>query len=246
MDKKAKKISLIIGIILLVAVLVVFDRLMSKKNYVAKTLTNNIDNIIPNETSTSSFNSATSTTNSSSTPAKITSSTNPSAQELKEYGQNLDDGLNYYTACKLGQKQACQQAIDAFLKAEKIADNKVWVPFLNIGNVYKYQRDFVKAELYYRKALVITNYGESTTYLALIDMYRYDLKKKPAVVKKMYEDAIKTAVSDKASIMASYVGYLDEIGDYKTELTILEALSKAYPKNMTYIQAIADLKAKIK
>ena len=82
--------------------------------------------------------------------------------ELYQY--YLDEGQKYRTAGFQGDTSAFYKAIDVYKKAAEVSDNKVWVPYLNLGTTYQAVKDFKSAEEAYNKAIEIGP-GEGMLFL---------------------------------------------------------------------------------
>ncbi len=165
-------------------------------------------------------------------------------EEVKQYEQYLLDASPLILAGDNGDRESYLKAIELYEKAAAIGNNNVWVPFLNIGNVYKKMGEYDKAEEAYNKALEISKYGSETVYLQKIDLYQYYLKKSNEDVIKIYEEALSTLVEN-GNIVVRYSGFLRDIGENEKALEYYKILLERFPENELYKEEIAKLEAKI-
>jgi tetratricopeptide (TPR) repeat protein len=165
-------------------------------------------------------------------------------EEVKQYEQYLQDALPLILAGDNGNKESYLKAIELYEKAAAIGNNNVWIPFLNIGNVYRKMGEYDKAEEAYNKALEISKYGSETVYLQKIDLYQYYLKKSNEDIIKIYEESLSTLV-DNGNIVVRYSGFLRDIGENEKALEYYKILLDRFPENELYKEEIAKLEAKI-
>lgn len=159
------------------------------------------------------------------------------------YQGYLQEGQKYRTLAFQGDASAFYKAIDVYKKAAEISDNKVWVPYMNLGTTYQAMKDYNSAEEAYNKAISIS--PEGMFYIKKADLYRYDMKKSDTEIIAVYEEALKkVGVAD--DVMISYASYLSDTGKYQDALKYYKILASKYPSNQSYKDEIASLKAKIK
>ena len=142
-------------------------------------------------------------------------STVDKAKQEAEYFEFINEGLKYKSEGDAGNKDSYYKSIEAYQKASDVAEGKVWIPYLNLGNVYRLVSDYENAEKSYDKALDIVS--EGTVYKAKIDMYRYELKKSEDEMIIIYEEAIEQVV-DNIDLVKNYAAYLRDIGKYSESL----------------------------
>ena len=176
---------------------------------------------------------------------KIENNQNDKDNKVNSYNQYLANGIKFLGKGDAGDKNSYNLAIDEFQKAADISDNKVWLPYYNLGNTFRKIFDFNKAEVAYDQAIKISGQSEGTLYIAKIEMFRYELKKSDSEIRNIYKEAIEN-VYDNANLLVSYAAYLRDIGDYPEAIKYYELLLKKYPNNQLYISEIKDLKSKIK
>jgi tetratricopeptide (TPR) repeat protein len=157
------------------------------------------------------------------------------------YEMFLDNGNKDYAAGDMGDKEKYNSAIDNFKKAISISKEKFWLPFFNLGNAYRKIGDFKNAETAYDRAIEISNFGESSLYLAKFEMYRYEIKKSEAEIMTAYSAAIEKAYEN-ANLIVSYAAYLRDIGQNKEAIKYYEMLLEKYPDNDLYKEEIKALK----
>jgi len=160
-----------------------------------------------------------------------------------KYNNYLTQGIKYKGEGDAGHKESYSKAIDEFKKAVEISEEKVWIPFLNLGYVYQAMGDNKSAEETYNKALEISN-GDVIVYLAKIDLYRYSFKKTNDEIKNIYKEALAKAYEN-SNLVLSYAVFLRDSGEYSEALKYYEALLKSYPDNDNIKEQIKMLKSKI-
>ncbi len=160
--------------------------------------------------------------------APVATSTEMSAQTEAEYGKYLQQGMDAEgVAERTNNKDSYNLAIDMFKKAIDISGGKVWVPYLDLGNVYVAKGDYQNAENAFNKAIDISG-GDPIVYTAKIQLYRYDLKKSNDEIKSLYQEAINKTFGN-VNIILSYASFLNDIGDYKGALDNYKLVLKKYP-----------------
>ena len=165
------------------------------------------------------------------------------AEQEAKYFEYISEGLKYKSEGDAGNKDSYYKSIEAYQKASDVAEGKVWIPYLNLGNVYRLVEDFENAEKSYDKALEIA--PEGTVYKAKIDMYRYELKKSEDEMIVIYEDAIEKVV-DNVDLMKNYAAYLRDIERYSDSLKYWKMISEKFPDNQMYKDEIKELEDKLK
>lgn len=164
-------------------------------------------------------------------------------EKAKSYEQYLAEGLKYKSEGDQGNKDAYYKAIDAYLNASEVGEGKVWVPYLNVANMYKMLKDNKNADKYYDKALAI-NPAEPLIYMAKIELYKYDPEKKQEEVLAVYKKALDD-VTENANIVVDYASYLESIGKNDEALKYFNMLLEKYPDNQVYKDEIKILKEKL-
>lgn len=165
-------------------------------------------------------------------------------EEIKQYDQYMKDASAFILAGDKGDKDSYRKAIDLYEKAAAVGSDNVWVPFLNIGNLYRKLGEFDKSETAYNKALEISKNGTDEIYFQKIDLYRYDLKKSNEEVGKLYEEALDKVVYN-ANVILRYATFLRDTGQFEKALSYYETLVKNYPDNQAYKDEVAAIKAKL-
>jgi O-antigen ligase len=161
-----------------------------------------------------------------------------------QYVALLKEGLRLKGEGDMGNRDSYYKSIEVFKQATALTDNKVWIPFLNLGNLYRIIGDYEQADVNYNKALEISG-GDVMVYLAKIELYQLYVKKPPAEVMDLYQQALKT-VTDNGNLMIGYAAFCRDNGYLKEALRAYESLAKSFPNNQSYQEEIAKLKAKIK
>lgn len=163
------------------------------------------------------------------------------AAKEKDYADYLKAGLEQKARGDAGDRDAYYQAIVSFQAAASVSEDKVWIPYLNLGNLFRIVGDYDRAEFSYNKALEISG-GEVTVYLAKLDFYSLYAKKTKEEINNLYQEALKTVVLGNANLMIHYAGWLRDNG-YTTEaIKAYESLLKSFPDNQAYQEEINRLK----
>ena len=116
----------------------------------------------------------------------------------------LQLGLNYES---LGQ---ISWALDAYEGAAE-ADDKNYVPYSNIGSIYRRLKDFAKAEEVFKKALSI-HPNNPNIYTKLFELYYYDQRKAPHEVQPLFLQAVRDTNGD-LNMVRLYAFYSETIND---------------------------------
>lgn len=148
----------------------------------------------------------------------------------KSIGDNLGDKQFYYKAL-----EAALEGLDRIPRHALLN--------MNTGNLYKEVGDYGKAEKYYRKAIESAP-GDPQTYLLLIDLYKYNLKKSEDEIVKVYQEGLARLVST-LPLINSFAGYLRDTGQKQRALDFYRELGKAMPDNQPYKIAIQELEGEI-
>jgi len=154
----------------------------------------------------------------------------------KCYVEYLQLGIEYESLGKM------DLAIKSYESAS-LADKTQYVPYSNIGSVYKTQKDFTKAEESFKKALSLDPTAISV-YQKLYELYRYDMKKYPHEIMPFFADAIQKT-GNNFEVVKMYAVYLYDVKDYESALPMWEAIAKEFPDNVSYQQRVAEIKGKM-
>lgn len=146
----------------------------------------------------------------------------------EEYSRLLTEALRYKGLGDQGDKSAYKKAIEYYQKASDLSDNTLFIPVLNIGNIYKLMGDYKKADEYYNRALKIA--PDSMIFMAQIELHELYLKSPVPVIQKLYDTAIKTSVEN-TNLYLQYASFLKKNGYYEDALNIYRELVKRYPDN---------------
>ena len=127
----------------------------------------------------------------------------------KSLGDRTENKVFYQKAKEIYQKQ-----IEAF--------PEYWVPWWNLATLQKKLGEYLEAEESFQKAIEVAP-GEGMIYLALIDLYRYNLKGLEKELEPIYEEALRRVVQN-TDIVVSYASYLYEKGEKEKALEYYEAV----------------------
>lgn len=142
-----------------------------------------------------------------------------------------------------GDKPTYDRALGEYREAVRISHQGNWLPYYNLGEVYRRLGRFSEAEDMYNKVLQISGDTELRAYLSKIEMYRYQLKKSDAEIRAVYEKALNSS-DDQANARVSYASYLRDSGDKNGAIEQFKILLKRFPGNQTYQAEIDSLSGK--
>lgn len=165
-------------------------------------------------------------------------------EKSDEYNALLKESLRLKGEGDMGNRESYYKAIEVLKSAAALTDNKVWIPFLNLGNLYKILGDYDQANTNYDLAIKISG-KDVIPYLAKIELYQLYMKKPAPETMNLYQTALKT-VTDNGNLMIGYANFCRDNGYPDDALKAFEALSKSFPDNKTYQEEIAKLKAQLK
>ena len=113
--------------------------------------------------------------------------------------------------------------------------------YLNGGSVAEQMGDYVKAEIYFKKAIEISPADESG-YLDLAELYEYKLKKTKSEILTVFKSGEGKMISA-LPLISARATYLRRAGDKAAALKDYEILSQSFPNNQGYKDIIAELKS---
>ena len=157
-----------------------------------------------------------------------------------KYNEYIEKGLSFKAEGDAGNFDSYQKAIDNFLLASEVGEDKFWIPYLNIANTYKAMADYKNAIKNYDKALELSKYGEADIYLSKIEIYLFAYNAQPSEVMEMYEDAI-TKVPQNTKIMGQYAKYLFDNKEYDRSLYFYNILLSKFPDFESYKNRVTEL-----
>lgn len=117
------------------------------------------------------------------------------------------------------------RAIEVLLIAINRFGAQNYLPYVNAGNIYQALGRFEEAEAMFKKAIEIVP-GETSLYIRLAELYRYDLKKTPEEILAVYDEGEKRGLSS-ITLSVSKAGYLRDIGRKDEAIKIFEAAYEA-------------------
>ena len=248
--RKNKKKIAVVGIVLVVIFLVLYFA-FSQNNKVKAPDENNNNNIedIINDADDKKNDEINNIENEEETNEAIDENISDNepivdkAKQEAEYFEFINEGLKFKSEGDAGDKDSYYKSIEAYQKASDVAGGKVWIPYLNLGNVYRLVSDFDNDEKSYDKGIEIA--PEGIIYKAKIDMYRYELKKSEEEVIVLYDEAIEKVV-DNTDLVKNYAVYLCNIERYADSLEYWKIISEKFPDEQMYRNEIAELEALLK
>jgi tetratricopeptide (TPR) repeat protein len=141
----------------------------------------------------------------------------------------------------LASQRSRDKAIVEYEKGERVSGQKNSVIIVNAGNAYRASGRLKEAEGKYRLAIQI-NPGDPTAYEKLVELYRFDLKKSPAEIIPIFQEALDKLV-DNTSVVLALSEYLVSINRLESALQYYELLAKRYPDQFNPV--VSDLKTRI-
>ena len=250
--RKNKKKIAVIGIVLVVIFLVLYFAFSQNNKVKAPDENNNnIEDIIndADDKKNDEINNIENDENTEETDEAIDENISDNepivdkAKQEAEYFEFINEGLKFKSEGDAGDKDSYYKSIEAYQKASDVAGGKVWIPYLNLGNVYRLVSDFDNDEKSYDKGIEIA--PEGIIYKAKIDMYRYELKKSEEEVIVLYDEAIEKVV-DNTDLVKNYAVYLCNIERYADSLEYWKIISEKFPDEQMYRNEIAELEALLK
>lgn len=166
----------------------------------------------------------------------------PSDQEDPKYLADMTLANQYKSDGAQGDKEAYQKAIDLYKSIIIYTDGKIWLPYLNMGNVYKALGDYKSADQAYDDGIKIA--GDSMLWIAKIELYQDYIKKPFTEVKKVYDESLKSTIEN-TTIYINYASYLDDNKEYEDALAIYKVLYERYPNNQGYKEKIEELGSRL-
>ncbi len=143
-------------------------------------------------------------------------------------GPRYDVALEWKTLGSLtNEKKYYARAVRMYEEIIEILGHKSYLPYVNAGNVYRVLGEFDQAEKRYTEAKVISP-GEPTIYLAIAEMYRFDLHKPSEEVLAVYREAL-GRLTEVEQVLIAYGSYLQELGRIEEAIEAYEKLEKLHP-----------------
>ena len=167
------------------------------------------------------------------------------SEKSQAYENLLKEFLRYKGEGDMGNRDSYYKAIDILNQAISLSEGKVWIPYLNLGNLYKILGDYEQADANYNKALEISN-GDSIVYAQKIELYELYAKKSPTEIREVYKKALTTLNGGNSNIMISYANWARDNGYLEDAYNAFTNLSKAFPNNKTYPEEAAKVKLLLK
>lgn len=159
-------------------------------------------------------------------------------QEDPKYLSDMTSALRYKSEGDMGNRSAYYTAIDIYKELVIYTDNKIWLPYLNMGNIYKILGEYENADTAYDGGLKIAS--DATLYLAKIELYQDYMKKSFSDVKKLYDQALSSTIEN-TNLYINYASFLKKNKEYEDSLSIYKVLSERYPDNQGYKDQIVIL-----
>lgn len=166
--------------------------------------------------------------------AKIEAEIADIKSKLKTCDENSEDNkcsmLNLQLGIDYQSLGLISRAITAFYSAAEAASNS-YIPFSNLGSIYKNLKDYSKAEESFYKALAIQP-NNPTIYTKLFEMYFYDQKKYPHEIEPFFQEAF-INTNYNPNIIRLYATYGKTINDPLIEIKAWTSILQYEPDNTT-------------
>jgi len=143
-------------------------------------------------------------------------------------GPKFDVALDWKTLGGItGEAKYYERSVALYDEIAGILGHKSYVPYLNAGNVYRLLKKFDIADARYAQAKTIAP-GEPAIYLAIAEMYRYELLKPSEEVLAVYREAM-GRLTEVENILIAYASYLRDLGRTQEAIEAYEKLEKMRP-----------------
>lgn len=160
-----------------------------------------------------------------------------------DYEAYLSGGISWKSLGDLTREKVYYQLSEDLYQQALIGyGDDFHVLWLNLGYLRVLQGELAPAEEAYR--LGIEKFPNKwPLYEALIELYKYQLKKPKIAIIKIYEDALNAQSGPaKEDVIFSYAPYLKEVGDYKMALHYYEQLTKIFPGEKIFKDEVEKLR----
>ncbi|MFH1392481.1 MAG: tetratricopeptide repeat protein [bacterium] len=135
-----------------------------------------------------------------------------------------------------------KKAIEYFLLAAKLDDQKRYAPYRNVAVLYRDLHEFDKAEEYYTKVIEMEPRGQFV--VEIMDLYIYDLKKPEEDIIATFEYFMAN-IHDNRAIAFRYALYLESVNRYQDALNLYKVILGTEPDNQSLKESIDYLKMKL-
>jgi tetratricopeptide (TPR) repeat protein len=160
---------------------------------------------------------------------------------MKRFDEYTGAGFNWKSlGDATGEEEFYRRAIRVYERQVQGTKGRFSLPFVNIATIARDLGEPERAEQMYRKALEVDP-GDSTIYLALIDLMRVDLRKSPDEVLLQYDRSIDRLVFSKP-LIASKAAYLNSVGRLQESLDLYTLLLAYDPENSLFQTEYLKLK----
>lgn len=152
---------------------------------------------------------------------------------MKRFDEYTGAGFNWKSlGDATGEEEFYRRALRVYERQVKGTQGRFSLPYINIATIARDTGKPELAEQMYRKALEVDP-GDSTIYLALIDLMRVDLRKTPDEVLRQYDQSIDRLVFSKP-VVASKAAYLKALGRWQESFDLYTLLLAYDPENPVF------------
>ena len=163
--------------------------------------------------------------------------------EIKSQLKTCDECSQLYTQLGIDYESLgkISWALDAYEGAAE-ADGKNYVPYSNMGSIYRRLKDYTKAEEAFKQAISLTPNNPSV-YTKMIEMRWLDQRGAPHEVDPIFQQAFKDTNYDR-NLIRLYAYYGEKINDPLTSIAAWKAILQFEPDNEAAKQALAEAEQK--
>jgi len=138
-----------------------------------------------------------------------------------------------------GQEIFIDRSLSVYENAIKQFEMQYYMPYVNVGNIYKMRGDFEKTEEMYLKAMEIAP-GEPDLYIRLVELYKYDLNKSEEKILSVYDEGFSKTVNA-LPLAVSKAAYFKFIGKNDEAIDLYQKIYQETQDEM-YLWEIEDIK----
>jgi tetratricopeptide (TPR) repeat protein len=171
--------------------------------------------------------------------AKVEASIVDLQSKLKTCDEQSEDNKCSLINIQLGLNYESLGLVSRAIVAYEIAASKnpnFYIPYSNLGSIYRRLKDYTKAEEFFKKAISITPNNPSV-YTKLIEMRWLDQRGAPHEVDPIFQQAFKDTNYDQ-NIIRLYAYYGEKINDPLTAIAAWKSILQFDPNNATAKQGL--------
>lgn len=140
-----------------------------------------------------------------------------------------------------GERKYFERSRDEFERGAALFGERNTVVLLNAGNLQRMLGNYLRAEELYQQAIRV-NPGQGELYLALVDLYRYNLKERgDRAIIDLFRAGLEHVVTN-ADLVQNLAYYLKDMKRYQDALPYFDLLAQSYPDDPSYPEVIQELR----